>query len=72
MTPRSSCWTAPATKYSTSSDTLMVEGTIFLKQVNPGNSIKGSAYFDLPKEVTPTTAVVKGSMFSSGTKIKIA
>ena len=59
-------------KYSTSSDTLLVEGVIFLKAINPGNSLKGSAYFDVPKDVTPTVAVVKGSMFSSGTKIRLS
>ena len=59
-------------EYSTSSDTLMVDGTIFLKQINPGNSIKGSAYYDVPKEVNPTVAKVKGGLFSSGKQIKVA
>lgn len=63
---------AAGVEYSTSSDTLMVDGTIFLKQVNPGNSITGSAYFDVPKEVTPTVARVKGGLFSKGAQIKVA
>jgi len=63
---------AAGVEYSTSSDTLMVDGIIFLKQVNPGNSITGSAYFDVPKEVTPTVARVKGGLFSKGAQIKVA
>jgi len=63
---------AAGVEYSTSSDTLMVDGNIFLKQVNPGNSITGSAYFDVPKEVSPTVARVKGGLFSKGTQIKVA
>jgi len=63
---------AAGVEYSTSSDTLMVDGTIFLKQVNPGNSITGSAYFDVPKEVSPTVARVKGGLFSKGAQIKVA
>jgi len=63
---------AAGVEYSTSSDTLTADGTIFLQDVNPGNSFKGIAYFDVPKDVTPTTAVVKGGLFSKGKSIRLS
>jgi hypothetical protein len=63
---------AKGNEYGTSSDTMTVDGNIFLKQINPGNKISGIAYFDVPKGVTPTTAVFKGGLLSGSAEISLS
>lgn len=38
-------------------------------EINPGNSVSGDLIFDVPKDVTPNSAVLHDSSFSSGVKI---
>lgn len=59
-------------EYSTSSDTWAVDGSIFLKDINPGNKMSGVAYFDVPKGVTPITGTFKGSLFSRTAEVALS
>lgn len=43
----------------------------WLNDINPGNSIEGVIVFDVPKDVTPTTAELHDSSFSGGVKITL-
>lgn len=47
------------------------EGSTFLTQINPGNSVNGVVVFDLPKDKTPTTAELHDSLFSGGVKVNL-
>ncbi len=47
------------------------QGSTFLNQINPGNSVTGILVFDLPKDKTPTTAELHDSAFSGGIKISL-
>lgn len=62
---------AKGASYRTSSDTLVGDDSIFLKKVNPGNTLKGVAYFDVPKGTSPIAAQFDGSIFSSPAKVAL-
>lgn len=47
------------------------QGSTFLNQINPGNSVSGILVFDLPKDKTPTTAELHDSAFSGGVKVNL-
>lgn len=44
---------------------------LFLQQVQPGLSVTGKIIFDVPEDIADPMVVVKGSIFSSGQKIKL-
>jgi hypothetical protein len=44
--------------------------TLFLKSVNPGISIAGTLYFDMPKGDRPAYFMFHDSAFSGGVKVK--
>lgn len=43
----------------------------WFNQINPGNSVSGDIIFDIPKDVTPTTAELHDSPFSGGVKVSL-
>lgn len=47
------------------------QGSTFLNQINPGNSVNGVLVFDLPKDKTPVTAQLHDSPMSNGVKISL-
>lgn len=47
------------------------QGSTFLNQINPGNSVTGIVVFDLPKDKTPTTAELHDSGLSDGVKVTL-
>lgn len=47
------------------------QGSTFLNQINPGNSVTGKIPFDLPKDKTPVTAELHDSVFSGGVKVQL-
>ncbi len=47
------------------------QGSTFLNQINPGNSVTGIIVFDLPKDKTPTIAELHDSPFSGGVKVNL-
>ncbi|QCV95846.1 DUF4352 domain-containing protein [Acidipropionibacterium acidipropionici] len=63
---------AKGNEYGTSSDTMTVDGNIFLKQINPGNKITGVAYFDVPTGTKPVTAEFRGSILSSPAEVSLS
>lgn len=63
---------AKGSEYSTSTDTWAVDGSIFLKKINPGNKMSGVAYFDVPKGTTPTTSTFKSSLFSGTAEVALS
>jgi hypothetical protein len=47
------------------------QGSTFLNQINPGNSVNGILVFDVPKDKTPVTAELHNSPFSGGVKVTL-
>jgi hypothetical protein len=47
------------------------QGSTFLNQINPGNSVSGILVFDVPKDKTPVTAELHDSPFSRGVKVTL-
>ena len=47
------------------------QGSTFLNQINPGNSVSGILVFDVPKDKTPVTAELHDSPFSGGLKVTL-
>ena len=47
------------------------QGSTFLNQINPGNSVSGILVFDVPKDKTPVTAELHDSPFSGGVKVTL-
>lgn len=47
------------------------QGSTFLNQINPGNSVSGILVFDLPKDKKPVTAELHDSAFSGGAKVSL-
>ena len=47
------------------------QGSTFLNQINPGNSVTGIIVFDLPKDKTPITAELHDSPLSGGVKVSL-
>lgn len=45
--------------YSASTESLMLDNSVFLQDVNPGNTYSGSMLFDLPTEVDPSTLTLQ-------------
>jgi len=46
-------------------------GGVFLNQINPGDSVHGKLYFDLPKGDTAVTAQLHDSTFSNGVTVSL-
>lgn len=46
-------------------------GEAFLNNINPGNQVKGTLVFDVPKDVKVTTLELHDSPFSGGVKINV-
>lgn len=47
------------------------QGSTFLNQINPGNSVSGTIVFDVPKDKTPIKAELHDSIFSKGAQFKL-
>lgn len=47
------------------------QGSTFLSQINPGNSVSGILVFDLPKDKKPVVAELHDSAFSGGVKVSL-
>lgn len=47
------------------------EGSTFLNQINPGNSVQGVVVFDIAKGATPVSAELHDSAYSNGVKVKL-
>ncbi|WP_213013550.1 DUF4352 domain-containing protein, partial [Paractinoplanes toevensis] len=47
------------------------ESSVFLEQINPGNSVKGKLVFDVPVGTKLTSVVLHESMFTAGVKIPL-
>ena len=62
------------TKYSADSEAgIYLEGNeeVWLEEINPGNTVKGTLVFDLPEGVTPEMAELHDSPFSGGVKVAL-
>lgn len=59
-------------EFSASSDTFFVEGVLMFETVNPGNKVSGKVYFDVPTDVTPTSAQVKSGWFTKTQTVTLA
>lgn len=59
-------------EYQPSSETIGVEESLFIKAINPGNTMTGKVYVDVPTDVQPTRAVLQGGLFSKGAKVNLS
>lgn len=55
----------------TSAAIYLGDSNAFLKEINPGNSVKGILLYDVPKDMKPTTIELHDSIFSGGVKVKL-
>ena len=46
--------------------------SVFLRQINPGDSVTGRIYFDMPANDKAVKAVLHDSMFSGGITVSLA
>lgn len=44
---------------------------IWLEQINPGNTVKGDLYFDMPEGADPVSVTLTGSFFSEGVTVQV-
>ncbi len=58
-------------EYSASSDVWLVDDVINLDRINPGITISGDVYFDIPEDAEPSFAGVGGGIFSKPTLIDL-
>jgi hypothetical protein len=47
------------------------QGSTFLNQINPGNSVNGILVFDMPKDKTPITAQLHDNSLSNGVRVSL-
>lgn len=64
---------AQKNKYDASTDASLYTGdtTFDITTINPGNSITGNVYFDIPKGIVPKYLEVHDSTFSNGSNIEL-
>ena len=65
---------AKGRKFSASSDVLMSDESgskFFLEDINPGNSVSGSIYFDVPVGESLVKIELHDSMFSNGVEVQL-
>jgi len=48
------------------------DNKVFLNEINPGNSVKGTLVFDMPKGTTPASLELHDSPFSDGVTVKLS
>ncbi|MEU8039365.1 DUF4352 domain-containing protein [Streptosporangium sp. NPDC049078] len=48
---------------------LLKNSNAYLKQINPGNGVKGILLYDVPKSAKLTTLVLRDSVFSAGARV---
>jgi hypothetical protein len=60
-------------KFSANSMASMADGSsqVLWEEINPGNAVKGTVYFDLPKGAKPASLELHDSMFSGGVKVRL-
>lgn len=59
-------------EFSPSSDTFFVKNALSWETINPGNTVKGVVYFDIPKDVEPKVAAVGGGLFSEPAEVALS
>jgi len=62
---------AEGVEYSSSSDTWFVKDALKFETVNPGNTVKGVVYFDVPKDAAPSVAAVGGGFLTSAVEVSL-
>ncbi len=48
------------------------DNKVFLKEINPGNAVKGKLVFDMPEGATPATVELHDSPFSDGVAVSLS
>lgn len=49
----------------------MKNNDVWMKDVNPGNSVSGTLVYDMPKDAVPASIELHDSMFSGGVKVSL-
>lgn len=47
------------------------ESKSLYEEINPGNTVKGTIVYDVPKSVTPDAIELHDSVFSNGVKVSL-
>ena len=47
------------------------DNSVLFKEINPGNSVKGTLVYDMPKDASPAAIELHDSMFSGGAKVNL-
>ena len=50
----------------------MKDNQVFINEINPGNSVKGTLVFDMPKGTEPASIELHDSLFSDGVTVKLS
>jgi hypothetical protein len=50
----------------------MKDNKVFINEINPGNSVKGTLVFDMPKGTKPASIELHDSPFSDGATVKLS
>ena len=60
-------------KFSADSEASIYDGSseVLWEEINPGNSVKGKVYFDIPKGAKLTSLELHDSAFSGGVKVRL-
>ena len=59
--------------FSADSEASIYDGSseVLWEEINPGNSVKGKVYFDIPKGAKLTSLELHDSMFSGGVTVDL-
>ena len=55
----------------TSAGIYLQNNKVFLNEINPGNTVKGTLVFDMPKDTAPASIELHDSPFSDGVTVKL-
>ena len=60
-------------KFSADSEASIYDGSsdVLWKEINPGNKVKGTVYFDIPKGAKLTKLELHDSVFSGGVSVRL-
>lgn len=60
-------------QHSTSSSSwLLDEESLWLTEINPGNTVEGVLLYDIPADATPVTVELRGGLFGKVVKVELA
>lgn len=59
-------------EYSSTTETMFTDEAFVFEAINPGNTVKGKVYFDIPKDVEPIVATVSSGLFGEPVDVTLS